>query len=71
MKQPETPRFHVYSDMGTVTCKTQYTVQSDNKLILKKERFLDAWRKINGRWQLVIRHSIAVQQECIVVHNHD
>lgn len=61
VEQSETPRFHVYGDMGTVTGKTQYTVQSDNKLIVTKERFLDVWRKINGRWQLVIRRSIAVQ----------
>lgn len=61
VEQPETPRFRVYGDMGTVTGKTQYTVQSDNKLIVTKERFLDVWRKINGRWQLVIRRSIAVE----------
>lgn len=61
VEQPEIPRFHVYGNMGTVTGKTQYTVQSDNKLIVTKERFLDVWRKINGKWQLVIRRSIAVQ----------
>lgn len=61
VEQSETPRFHVHGDMGTVTGKTQYTVQSDNKLIVTEERFLDVWRVINGRWQLVIRRSIAVQ----------
>ena len=43
VEQPETPRFRVYGDMGTVTGKIQYTVQSDKRLIVTKERFLDVW----------------------------